>query len=231
MLEQEEPFKTMLKFYHFCGLWQAEKLTRRHRILARVAFVLFKVLPFVLTILSFLQDETAYEYAKSTSLVFSLIMNSGYIMTFLILKTKIQELFDEINTILETRPDAIKYLNIELRLAKRMEVQKVIGTTIWVLMGIVSMLFVQDVSVAMWQPESLKGRLDFFYALWLYQSIHITYLALVVLFLQDFFFTFLRVINALMKHLRDDLQGATFCGREGKMKLVQCVENHRDIRK
>jgi hypothetical protein len=220
----------MLKYYNFWGIWQPSSLSRRHRRIAWTMFVMMNKVPLFFAILSFLQDETAYDYAKSSTLVICSIMNIAYIMTFLLCKKQVRELFSDFNKIFESRPDAVKYLNEELQRAWKIEKIKFTGLTLWLWMGIVSSGVFKDLLAATWQPECLKGNVVVFYIVWCYQAVYTIYLAYLTVSMHDFFFTFLRVMNACMKYLRDELKAMDLKGSEGKMQMAKCVDFHLDIR-
>jgi hypothetical protein len=231
MLENQEPFKSMLKFFNFCGLWQRSSLSRLHLKIAKRAFVLLIVLPFILAILSLLQDESVLDYVRTSTLIFCSIMNLGYVTTFLLLEGKIQELFDSFSMFFENRPESVNYLSAELYPAYKMEREKFIGVTIWMCMGLITTFILRELLADMWIPSILTDRTDFFYIMWLYQVVFTTYLTYLSVFMQDFFFTFLRVINACMKYLRDELKSLDLNETKAKAKIVQCVEAHLDIRR
>lgn len=227
-MENREPFKLIFKIFHFHGLWEADKLSRRHKNLLTVSSVSFMIFT-ALTSLFILQVGNTTDLARLLIVapVFTLVIITTVL--FYLQRHKIKDLVDEMNSKIDL--NAAAFTDRAFKIAKILTYVKMIVAALTTLGSIIVPLFIEEMIIKTWLPRSWHGRKDVFYGVWFYETINILLYAPLYIAFQEFFLNLLIIINAYQQYFQWSLRQMQLNSVNGIEMLKNCVAMHQNLRK
>lgn len=231
MLEKTEPFKSMLDFFNFCGLWKTNSHQKSKKIYALIAFLLFQPLPLFLILFSLIQDNSFYTVIRMITIASSYLLTMSYIVFFWLNEKKIQDFFDDFNETIQSSLNSQAFINLKCLKAKKIELAKVSVTGFWLLNLTFISLFTRDLRTPLWEPEFLRHFPGIFYLKWAYHTGFMAYTSIVGLLAEDFCFSLLMTVKGYGKYFEHQLTTLDVNGKIGRANLLECVKIHQNIRR
>ncbi|KAG5683101.1 hypothetical protein PVAND_012404 [Polypedilum vanderplanki] len=181
--------------------------------------------------MSIVQIESVNDYAKYFTFVCLFIMANGFSVSFWILMSKFDDLFNDISLTFAAKPSVIDNLKELCVTLTKNKLRKTIANFVCFTLGAIGSFVSKTLIIPMWKPQIVREMPGFFYILWFYQSITIYYIGFVSTIFEDMFFDTLNAINCYSNYFVNELKNLDLNGADAKEKLNDCIEMHRNIQR
>jgi hypothetical protein len=228
MLESVEPFYSLLRVSKIFGLWDTNLLSTRHKAAALFAFLFVFVLGVILIAVNLLLTENVFEIANMDIFLLS-FKNFGYVIFFWFGQQGIMKLFEDMNRIFRLHPESVSFMTIECRKTTKIEIVKFSLLTFGIISGMIVSLIVGKPALPMCQPEAMNNSFGFLIT-WFYTSMNMMYPAIFDSLLYGVYLNFLAVVRAHCKYFVYRLKMLDTTATDLRVKIIECVNIHRDTR-
>jgi hypothetical protein len=231
MLEKLQPFKFVFKILQEAGMWRTKNHSKWRNILAKTIFIWLHPVGALFLIFSIPQAENITDFAQSAFFSCVSLNSCAYGITFVLLNQQIEDLIADISRIFSEQPEAGKILVSDCRKIVKGKVLRYSMLLFCVVIGIMGPAFTGTLFTPMYTPISMKGTAGYFYFGWIYGSVDMIYLGVFTTASMDLLFEFLFCIDAYILFFKGHLMTADFGGRDGKKRLIECIDMHQSIKR
>lgn len=232
MLEETEPFRSLLCLLKLYGYWKPNSMSRNHMISAVLTFTFVYLMAMIILSLLFTRTNNIDEIAKIVTFDCTAFVTIGYTASFMLLNGQIQSLTDDLNAEFGRNPKLRKCISETCKKLTKSEIKKWCLSMFCTMYGVFGPLITGRLLLPAYTLAlSTNANNTFFIITWFHQSFAVTYVALVVTALQNLLYNFASLISAYIKCFCDDLVALNFSETDAKSKMIECVEIHQNCRR
>jgi hypothetical protein len=229
MLQKAEPFCSLLRVLKIYGLWDTNLLSTRQKAAALFAFLFIFILGVSLVAGNLLLTENVFKIAISMPFFMISFKILGYVIPLLFGQPKIVKLFEDMNRIFRLHPESVSFMTIECKKTTKIEIAKFSVMSVGIISAMITSLIVGKPALPIWQPEAMNNSFGFLIT-WFYTSMNIMYTAILDFLLYGVYLNLLSVIRAHCKYFVYRLKMLDPTATDLRVKIIECVNIHRDTR-
>jgi hypothetical protein len=228
MLEESEPFKTIISLAKFLGIWPSTFGLQRKLAMAFVLFCMI-TLCIILKIAEFWRVKNIDEFNEIAFILPSLVISNIKAINYVIKERKILELIEKLNKKTEKYPELADFHRISYRKMKILSWLQIAFLTAAVTGVPIESVSKKKLLSRMWMPDSWRATEGGFWAYWTLECTSAFYCCTINT-VMDLLPTFLLIlIDDFIKMYAETLKKLDW-KEMNKEKIREVCETHREIK-
>jgi hypothetical protein len=140
------------------------------------------------------------------------------------------KLFEDMNRIYRLHSESVIFMSNECRKTTKVEIAKLSVLTFGVVSGMITSLIVGKPALPIWSRETMNNEIGFL-IIWIYTLINMVYTGILDSFLYGVYLNLLAVVRAHCQYFVHRLKTLEPTATDMIVKIIECVNIHRDTRR
>lgn len=230
MLRNQQPFVLIFKTLNFFGFWKSENLSKFHKIIAFLSYILFLIFSLFVIL--------AYKNIKSASdLSHYLIATPGFVFlnaltaNFITKQCQIEKLIEDIETEILKEPSSQAYIIKYLKTGKMLTYLKFYMAIGCAIFALAIPIFMGKFMISLWLPENFFKQKNSFFFMWIMQTWAILYSGPFFIMIQEVLLNLLIIIRGYEAFLQNEMKTLKLEFDQGHRKIRKSIQLHLNLKR